>query len=374
MVTRIALALNVYLIVLMITTPICFADEAVDQFRMTRVKVRGEAFLEEARREIENGAYYRGIRLLSQAISKGVSGVEVYELRARAYEGLGAKDLALADLNTIVATRHSEPSAYVIRGDALNSLKHYDQAVSDYNRSVELDPFYVDAYLGRGSVYAAMEKYELAIRDFELALKIDQHNPEALYNMAVICMMAGLPKAGRDFTHRALEVNQDPADRERLFSVIAAMPERSDYEEKKGGVKGIFAEVARQEDLSSVTPDQTKSDDSEKSHRRTETRQALAKIGKEDFSGTSSGIYMGIKWSVSYRVTGKATTGTLKIVTPSGKEEIHHGRGTFDNGEVEASDNVGFRFKGKITDDLKLVGSMTTADGQSIPVNIPLDF
>lgn len=385
--TRVAFALKIQLIALLIMSPICFADEAVDRFRTARVKARAEAYLEEARQEVERGAYFRAIRLLSQAMNKGAGGVKTYELRARAYVGIGSKDLALQDLNHVVASRPSDPSVYVLRADASNSMKYFDQAISDYNRALELDPVLVDAFLGRGIAYAAIEKYELSIRDFELALRMDQHNFEALYNMGLICLMAGLPQAGRDFVNKAIEVDSDPAVRDQLLSILAAAPERSDYEDRKGGIKGIFSELSKQEkeesiyssnpmsklDPNRISTDQIKIDNSGQLFTQSDSRQLLAKIGKEDFSGKSSGYYMGMKWSASFRIKGKDATVTLKVMSPSGNQETHYCRGSYDNGVVEGSDQLGFRFSGRVTDEFRLVGSLTSADGKNISVDAALD-
>jgi tetratricopeptide (TPR) repeat protein len=364
----------------------CLAIEAVDRFRMSRVKARAEAYVEEGRRDLERGAYMKSIRVLSVAISKG-AGNEAYELRSRAYEAVGSKDLALKDLNHVIASRSTDPSGYVVRADAATSMNYYERAISDYDRAIELDPFFIDAYLGRGAAFAAMEKYELSIRDFELALKIDQNNPEALYNMGIICVLAGLPEAGKDFINRALDQETIPTNRDRLIAIKADSPSQSEYETRKGGIKGIMAELAKNESSKLTSSDNTeakrasklnsndqvKADGHAKSNRATEARELLAKIGKEDFSGTSFGNYMGLEWKASFKFSGNTVTGTLKIVTPSGKQEVHHGRGTFTNGVVEASDNLGFRFSGRVTDDFKLVGSMTTNDGKSFSIDIPLD-
>lgn len=364
-----------------------YAIEAVDQFRMQRLKARSEAYVEEGRRDIERGAYMKAIRVLSEAMSKG-AGAEAYELRARAYEAIGSKDLALKDLNRFISSRPNEPSGYITRGDAATSMKYFERAISDYDRAIELDPFFFDAYLGRSVAFASIEKYELSIRDLELALKIDQNNPEALYNMGMICILAGLPEAGKDFLNRVLAQEANPVDRDRLLAVLADLPSNSEYEKKRGGLKGILADLAKAESsrltksdkvASKITAqfnpaDQPKPTVITRSDRSKQARELLAKIGKEDFSGTSSGNYMGIDWRASFAFTGNTVTGTLKIVMPSGKQEVHHGRGTFSNGVVEASDNLGFRFSGRVTDDLKLIGTMTTSDGKSFAVDVPLDY
>jgi tetratricopeptide (TPR) repeat protein len=380
------LFIQILLMVVSVMAYESLAIEAVDRFRMLRVKARAESFVEEGRRDLERGAYMKAIRVLSVAIGKG-AGNEAYELRSKAYEAVGSKDLALKDLNHVIASRSTDPSGYVARADAATSMKYHERAISDYDRAIELDPFFIDAYLGRGAAFAAIEKYEFSIRDFELALKIDQNNPEAIYNMGIICFLAGLPEAGKDFVNRALNQETNPADRDRLVSLLAESPSQSEYEKKKGGINGILAELAKTESFKLTSSDNTESkrgaklnsndqaklDGHEKSNRATEARELLAKIGKEDFSGTSFGNYMGLEWRASFRFSGNTVTGTLKIVTPSGKQEVHHGRGTVTNGVVEASDNLGFRFSGRVTDDFKLVGSMTTADGKSVSVDMPLD-
>ena len=365
----------------------CLANEAIDRIRLMRSKARMESYVDEGRQDVQRGAYLKAIRVLTEALNMG-AGNEAYELRARAYEGLGNLDSALKDLNRLIDSKPSDPKGFIARADSENSMKYYDKAISDYDHAIELDPFIVDAYLGRSAAYAAIEQYDLAIRDLELGLKIDQHNPEALYNMGILCMLDDMPKAGRDFISRTLVENINPTDRDRLVSILASAPQRSDYEDKKGGIDGLLTLLAKQERANlagkddnraksgsrNVNADQTKLPYAKKSVREQDTRQVLAKIGKQDFSGSSSGVYMGMQWRATFTFTGKTVTGTLKIVTPSGKQETHYGQGTYDNGAVQASDNMGFRFVGRVTDDLKLVGSMTTADGQNVSVDIPLDY
>ncbi|MCL5126719.1 MAG: tetratricopeptide repeat protein [Deltaproteobacteria bacterium] len=375
------------LMVSSVVTYNCWANELIDRIRMMRSKARVQAYVDEGRQQVETGAYIRAIRVLTEALKRGASS-EAYEYRARAYEALGNMDSALKDLNRVIDSKPSDPKGYVTRADAESSMKYYDKAISDYNHAIELDPFLVDAYLGRSVVYAAIEQYELSIRDLELALKIDQHNPEALYNMGIVCMVADMPKAGRDYIGRTLAGNINPTDRERLVSILATAPQRSDYEDKKGGIDGVLTDLAKQErrnmsdtnkNLATPVPegvnaDQTRLPYAKKSVKEADTRKLLAKIGKQDFSGSSSGVYMGMRWNATFSFSGKKVKGTLKIVTPSGKRETHYGYGTFDNGAVEASDNMGFRFSGRVSDDLKLMGTMTTADGHSVSVDIPLDY
>lgn len=387
MIKRRASLIIAVLMVLWATAYNCLANEAIDRIRLMRSKARMESYVDEGRQDVQRGAYLKAIRVLTEAVNMG-AGNEAYELRARAYKALGNLDSALKDLNRLIDSKPSDPKGYVIRANAENSMKYYDKAISDYDHALELDPFIVDAYLGRSAAYAAIEQYDLAIRDLELALKMDQHNQEALYNLGILCMLDEMPKAGRDYINRTLAENINLDDKERLSSILASAPQRSDYEDKKGGIDGLLAHLAKQDHsnlsgkddnraksvFGNAHTDQKKLPYANKSVRERDTRQVLAKIGKQDFSGSSSGVYMGIQWKATFSFSGKSVTGTLKIVTPSGKQETHYGHGTFDNGAVQASDNMGFRFVGRVTEDLKLVGSMTTAEGQNVSVDIPLDY
>ena len=229
------------------------ANEAIERIRMMRSKARTESYLDEGRQDVEKGAYLKAVRVLTEALNRGAGGDEAYELRARAYMGLGNMDSALKDLDRLVSTKPSDSKGYVMRADAENVMEYYDKAISDYNRAIELDPFLQDAYLGRSVSYAAFEKYDLAIRDLELALKIDQRNPEALYNLAMICLVADMPKAGREYINRALAADVNAEDRDRLASILAAIPEKSDFEDRKGGIQGVLASLGKQESLTTAS-------------------------------------------------------------------------------------------------------------------------
>lgn len=365
--------------------PFCHSDELVDQFRKSRVMDRAQGFLEEGRREVERGSWFRAVRLLSQAISRG-AGPEAFELRARAYQGMGSHDQAISDLSSFIGSRPQDAQPYILRAEAYIAVNNMDMAILDYNRALGIDPFLTDAYLSRGLASVSMEKYEAAISDFELALKIDANNPDVLYNAALTCFLAGLPKAGTVYASRALDTRIDVQSGERMRRMLAEISHHSEYEHRSGGLKAILTATAVTDSealmngsvgSSSVvrdTPFQSlpKIDIEVKSDKPRGIKELMAMVGKENFSGTWSGRYMGMNWSASFRFSGPNTTGVLRITTPSGKVETHYCKGIFDNGKVEASDNLGFRLSGKVTSDLRFVGNITSPDNKNVSVDIPI--
>jgi tetratricopeptide (TPR) repeat protein len=149
----------------------CLANEAIDRIRMMRSKARLQAYVDEGRQAVQEGAYLKAIRILTEALNRG-AGNEAYELRARAYEALGNVDSVLKDMDSAIASKPADPKSYIVRADVETSMKYYDKAILDYDHAIELDPFLVDAYLGRSAAYGTIEKYELSILDLELALNI----------------------------------------------------------------------------------------------------------------------------------------------------------------------------------------------------------
>ncbi len=362
-----------------------YGDDALEEFRRSRVKDRGQAFLEEGRKEIERGSYFRAIRVLTGAIQKG-AGPEAYELRYKAYEAMGDHDKAFSDLSSYIGSRPKDADLYIVRADMSLRQNNWAKALPDYNRAIDLDPFIVDAYVARGITRTALEKYEGALADFEIALKIEPQNADILYNAALTSFAAGLPKAGRAYANLALKAQLDPESRVRLKDRYAKAPESSDYEDNSGSVKNLLAQSVTLTSAQPVESPQTKVSPSQDgpfsglpkisapglAGKPKDLRQIIGMIGKENFSGSWHGMYMGMSWSASFSFSGSNTSGVLRITTPSGKTETHYCRGTIENSKVEASDQLGFRVTGVIRDDLRFVGHISTPDNKSVPVDIPL--
>jgi tetratricopeptide (TPR) repeat protein len=373
-----------------------FSQHAVERIRQERAAARADAYLAEGKHELEQGRYVRAIRVLSEAIKKGAT-VEAYKLRGLAYYRTGAYAEAVADLSKLVNSSTVGPSDYVLRGDVFSAQRNYRMAMSDYDTAIQRDPFFLDAYLGRGLAHLAAERYDLAMRDFQVVLRTDPRQAEALINMGIVCMSADLPRSARSFFERAMETDTTIPWRTRIQQWLAQLPDRSLLEEQVGGLDGYLSETARSggspgppaRDQSRLPAGDTPSKGvtarvSEESTLRDQNRlqspevldlkqvMETAKQGLRNLSGTVAGHHMGFKWTLQFQSKGRHVSGLLKIVSPNGYEDTHLCKGTFDRGLVDASDQAGYRFQGRVTENLRLIGVITTNLGQSFSVNMPL--
>lgn len=368
------------------------ADEVVDRIRRDRAAERVEAYLEEGRQQLERGAHIRAVRVLSEAIKRGAR-PEAYKYRGQANLASGAYPEAIADF-----TRYSQSGAgavegLILRGDAHTARGDYASALADYNTVIQRDPLCMDAYLGRALAYLGRERYAAAMNDFQVVLQTDARNLEALTNMGLACMSVDLPGAARTYFSRALEGESSPQWRERIAGWLDKLPETSPYEEKIGGLSGFLSRELKGQGLG-VSPgsgqpprtaegkiagglkaEQTATEKRAPSKNLLELRRALdADAGEErPVSGKVSGSDMGFRWNFTFRAKGRHVAGTLRIFGPAGFDETHHCTGTYDRGFVDASDRVGNRFQGRITENLRLVGTLTTNHGMSFAVNMPLE-
>ena len=390
--TGFLISLPVLAFFVMAFTQIAFAiDPALEAYRKSYKASRemelGRAFLEEGRKEVQRGSYLRAISLLTNAINRG-AGPEALELRSRAYIGMGSNELAITDLGALISARLNEPGPYLTRADAYISMGQPDKAMPDYDKALDIDPFNLEAHLSKGLANIALEKYESAISDFELALKIDPKNSDVLFNAAMTSFLAEMPQTARYYLGRAEESVTDRRYVELLRQKAAKAPEKTQYEESSGGLKGVLAQTAKLNsapairEQPTVTSNPTVKDSPFSGLPNIEApnrpikpktlKEMLAMIGEEDFSGTWAGVYMGMNWNASFRFSGKSTSGILRIMTPSGKVETHYCKGVFEGNRVEASDQFGFRVSGRIGDDFRFVGQITTPDYKTVPVDIPL--
>ncbi len=232
----------------------------------------------------------------------------------------------------------------------------------------------------------AREKYDLAIADLQVVLRSEPTDAEALYNAGIASMLADLPIAARSFFARAMEAEISDNWRQRIEALVTHLPESSAYEQQVGGLTGYLAASSREEekagrsafdsvDFAGTTgsPEESRSAES-KTRDFASLRKELTTPRSEDthLKGDLSGTHMGFQWTFHFDNKGRSVSGVLRIRGPVGFEETHLCTGTLDRGLVEMSDRSGYRFQGRITETLHLVGTLSTSRGQSFSVNVPL--
>ncbi|MGO9117046.1 MAG: tetratricopeptide repeat protein [Desulfomonilaceae bacterium] len=342
------------------------SNDALDQFRQQRIMMSGQAFLEEGRRELARGAYLRSIRVLTEAISKGAD-PEALKLRGQAQNAVGAFDKAINDFSSYIAAKSSDPEGYVLRGDAyMSNLKH-DKALPDYLRAIELDPPSVQAHSGRGIAYLTMEQYGLAIKDFRFLLERDSHNSDALVNLGLAYMLANMPVEAKKCFEEALETEQDPRWKLQLTGYIKNLPSVTD--------SARLADISEENEEPDMEPERTPRADSEKPPVELPKDSGIARVGpgvnKTALSGTWEGSYMGSRLKIQFQQSGRNVNGVLRVEGRAGIEDVYHFNGTYDRGNIVASHSDGHNFRGKLTDDRRLVGVVTTSKGTKFNLDLP---
>ena len=371
------------------------ADEAVEKFRQDRVKARAEVYVEEAKKEVQRGGYFRAIRLLSEAIKRG-AGPEAYKLRGQAYSLSGSFPEAIDDISRAISSVPSDPSGYVLLGDVYVARRDYETALTNYETAIRNDPFFVEAYTGRGMALADMEKYALAIKDFQVVLQTNPNDPVFLANMGIVCLAADMPRAALGFFEKALDVERDPEARKMLEAKVRNFDRTSDFEERVGGLSGYLASMSDAyegvrialspsgETGTGATRIRTMENQSRKDGGLASRQKSGGGIGdvtrpqgggsaSPGIAGSWAGTYLGMKWTISFKTLGQKVSGVISIFSPSGNEEIHHFQGTINKDYVEATAHSGFRFSGRLTEDSHIIGTATTPDGKAINVNMPLE-
>ena len=342
------------------------SNDAVDQFRQQRIMMSGQAFLEEGRRELARGAYLRSIRVLTEAISKG-SDPEALKLRGQAQNAVAAFDKAISDFSSYIAARSSDSEGYVLRGDAYKSNLKHEKALPDYLRAIELDPTSVQAHLGRGIAYLSMEQYGLAIKDFRFALERDSHNSDALVNLGLAYMLGNRPLEAKKYLEDALETEQDPKWKLQLAGYIKDLPSVTD--------SARLENVSEENEEPDLEPEKTPSADSEKPPVELPKDSRIARVGpgvnKTALSGTWEGSYMGSRLKIQFQQSGRNVNGLLRVQGRAGIEDVYHFTGTYDRGNIYASHSDGHSFQGKLTDDRRLVGVVTTSKGTKFNLDLP---
>jgi tetratricopeptide (TPR) repeat protein len=369
----------------LVTTGSSFSDEYIDKVRQQRAAVRAEAYISETKAALARGDYLKAIRVATAAIQNG-AGIEAYRLRAQAHYHKKAYADATTDLTRVVSGGSTDPADRVFRGDVFNIRREYQKALDDYGVVIQNDPLFLESYKGRSTIYIALERYDLAMRDLQVVLRSEPSDPEALYNMGVACVLADLPSTARSYLESALKVETSDGWRRRVETLLAKLPENSMFEQKVGGLAGYLetssqAGGGQKQPGSKTAPHASGAPDPPHVSARESgavdnfplKKDLLASRPENShLKGSLAGSHMGFQWTFKFDSKGRNVSGVLHIRGPAGIEETHLCSGTVDRGFVEMSDRTGYRFHGRITENLRLLGTLSTNRGQSFSVDVPL--
>lgn len=160
--------------------------------------------------------YPLAIRLFSESLGQGQFSPEqrgfVLYGRGVSYEALGLRDLALVDLDAVIALLPDFPNSYVYRALIWSDRREFDKARDDLLQALRLNPKSALIYNNLGSVYERKGEVDLAIENYGAAIRIDPKYAQASYNRAhAYIVKQDYPAAIADYD-RAIDLQNDFAD------------------------------------------------------------------------------------------------------------------------------------------------------------------
>jgi tetratricopeptide (TPR) repeat protein len=108
-------------------------------------------------------------RLINGRQWKGVDLARLLSNRAALYIKLEKLDLAMADLDRVVAIAPDYVFAHDNRGEVWRLRGNNDKAIAEYTKAIKIDPNFLSAYYDRGQTYEAMKDLDKARADYQAA-------------------------------------------------------------------------------------------------------------------------------------------------------------------------------------------------------------
>ncbi len=142
---------------------------------------------------------------LDKAISLGVGTSDVYEFKARIFDGAKQRDKAIEALTEAIKHGPKEQKYYKWRASLYFDVGEKKKARADYDKAISMDPNGAYLYLLRGQLLESMALYKQALGDYAKASEYDSGNDKLLKaGVALKSWAILLGKLGRN--QEAIEV------------------------------------------------------------------------------------------------------------------------------------------------------------------------
>ncbi len=116
---------------------------------------------------------------------------KAYFTRALLHHATGRPDLAISDLEHVLAIQPKNARAWHLKGECLAQLGIFSAAIENYNKAIEYDATEPIFYIRRGMTFSKTRQYSMALSDLNTAIALNPANGEAFYFRAVIKHQAG---------------------------------------------------------------------------------------------------------------------------------------------------------------------------------------
>ncbi len=155
-------------------------------------------YLFEAGLYIRDKAYDKALADIDKAIALDGKSMDGYVLRQQVYFAQGKTDLALADLDTLVAA-HPDNGGYLNESCWQRATHNVtlDKALADCEAAVKAGPKVAAFIDSHGFVELRLGHYDQAIADYDAALALVPTEADSLYGRGVAKLRKGLTEAGQ---------------------------------------------------------------------------------------------------------------------------------------------------------------------------------
>ena len=136
----------------------------------------------------------------------------LYQLRARAYMGLGNYGEALSDFDSAIELNDKNSNLYDGRAIIYTLLKNYEKAELDFDRAIELNSKDPSLYCGRALVHMRRRDYNETLSDLECAIELDDKNSAPYGYRAGVYLVMGRYKDALNDCNNGLKLNDKEAN------------------------------------------------------------------------------------------------------------------------------------------------------------------
>lgn len=153
-----------------------------------------------------SGQYDPAIELLAKASKICPDSMRYNLLRGKCFYSLKKYDLALQDLNTVIARSPQAGEAFTWRGIVYNATEKYQEAFDDLSKAIQLNANDADAFLHRGFTNEMLSKQKPAMGDYDQAVKLKPNDGAYYFKRGLLKQVMGDKKGGCKDYKKAVEL------------------------------------------------------------------------------------------------------------------------------------------------------------------------
>ena len=181
----------------------------------------GAVYAEEGNAFAKMGDHKRAIAAYDRAIAEDSLCAEHFYNRGESWQRLGERSKAIADYTAAINLDPDLAVAYANRGVAHAAKDDRDAALADYAEAIRINDKLMQAYFNRGQLYKSMDERAKAVADFNRVIALDPTVAPAYFNRGVVWAAMGKREEARGSIAKALELEQDPALKNRYQEELA---------------------------------------------------------------------------------------------------------------------------------------------------------